>query len=364
MRMINLAFLLLSITFFTANPLFAQSPERSSDSARIALLLADHTANRNFSGAVLVAEAGQPIFRYATGKAGGDGPALQEESTFFIASITKMLVAVRILQLADKGLLSLEQTVEQWLPEYAIPKAKKISIHHLLLHISGLPSEPRAAAMRPLSVPELIRETLAEKKRSRKFGAFNYNNGDYVLLGEIISRVTGKSWQEDLRDAILLPLGMQRTGFLAHDELPDNYAKAYLVGPEGEIVPEPSFYPENFHAAAAMYSTTEDLLRFDQALYDTTFLSPQAYEQLAISYPEYGYVGYGVWNYNYPFLPQQPRVMERRGGVYGSNAALLRLPDSRHTIIILSNNDAFNPDSFGDETNLREAILRIVGGGD
>jgi D-alanyl-D-alanine carboxypeptidase len=124
-----------------------------------------------------------------------------------------------------------------------------------------------------------------------------------------------------------------------------------------------TFHIENFHAAGCMYSTSTDLLKLDQALYTTSLLTEKSYALLATSYPEYGYVGYSVWNYQYPFVDSQPTVMERRGGIWGTNVVLIRLTDSNHTIIILSNNDRFNPDSFGDPTNLREKLIRVCSEG-
>ena len=115
-----------------------------------------------------------------------------------------------------------------------------------------------------------------------------------------------------------------------------------------KLVKDPEFYIENFYAAACMYSTTEDLLKIDQAMYDDKFLSAKSKKVMFTSYPEYNYTGYSVWTYRYPFLDTQPLIMERRGGIMGSNLVLMRLLETNQTIIILSNNNAFDPDSFGD----------------
>ena len=109
-----------------------------------------------------------------------------------------------------------------------------------------------------------------------------------------------------------------------------------------------------------MYSNACDLLKLDQALYSNQLLSDQELAQLAQSYPQHQYVGYSVWNYRYPFVESQPLIMERRGSILGANVVLVRLIDRNQTIIILSNNDRFNPDSFGDPNNLREAIIQIL----
>lgn len=106
-----------------------------------------------------------------------------------------------------------------------------------------------------------------------------------------------------------------------------------------------------------MFSTAEDLLKLDQALYTDALLSPAGKGLMFTSYPEYNYSGYSVWTYNYPFAESKPKMMERRGGILGANSVLIRLLDTKRTVIILSNNNRFNPDSFGDVQGLKEALM-------
>jgi hypothetical protein len=106
-----------------------------------------------------------------------------------------------------------------------------------------------------------------------------------------------------------------------------------------------------------MYASANDLLKLDQGMYGNKILSNESKDLLYTSYPEYNYAGYSVWTYSYPFAPSKPKVMERRGGILGSNSVLIRMLEQNKTIIILSNNDKFNPDSFGDTKSLREALM-------
>ena len=155
---------------------------------------------------------------------------------------------------------------------------------------------------------------------------------------------------------------MDHSGFLEYVHYPTDFAYSYQVSKKGEFRKDPAFHIENFYAAGSMYATASDLLKFEQALYGGTLLTEKSKRKLSTSYPEYNYTGYGVWNYPYPFLENQPTIMERRGGILGANSVLVRLTDNNQTIIILSNNNAFNPDSFGDPENLREELIRIIGG--
>ena len=202
-----------------------------------------------------------------------------------------------------------------------------------------------------------IKAVLSQRTKSPALGSFNYNNLDYMLLGLIIEKQSGKSWEENIQDRIIKPLELENTGFLSKGAYPQNYAWPYQINAQGKAKKDPAFHIENFYAAGNMYSNTMDLLKIDQALYGEQLLSEKSKALMFKSYPEYNYTGYSVWTYRYPFVANPPSIMERRGGILGANVVLIRLLDSQESIIILSNNDRFNPDSFGDKNNLREALI-------
>ncbi|MTB53211.1 serine hydrolase [Lewinella sp. W8] len=352
-------FLLFSLFILSASCL----PGTPIDSLALDKIVQEHIDDHQFSGVVLVAQDGRPVYHRAAGVAElPGGTPITPEHHFGIASVTKLFTTVLILRLVDRGELRLQQSVAELLPELEIPRGNKITVHHLLLHQSGLPNEAGTvygATSGPLTAEEIVSRTVKERQRGR-FGQFNYNNIDYLLLGLIIEATTGRSWREVIRQEILSPFGLEQTGFLALGQYPEHFAKTFSCKGENSCTPDPTYYVENFHAAASMYSTTTDLLRFDWALYDHQLLSEKSMALLAQPYPENNYAGYSVWNYRYPFTESKPTIMERRGGIMGANVVLVRLTDSRHTIIILSNTDRFNPDSFGDPNNLREALVRAV----
>lgn len=328
---------------------------------QISTLVQDHVDNRQFSGTVLVADQGTVLYQAAFGSTSlKGGTAITNTSTFGIASMTKMLTAIRILQLIEEENLSLEDNLAALLPDLDIPKNKKITVHHLLLHISGLPNESDLIYLQKRSPSEFIQQVLAQKGKPAGFGKYNYNNVDYVLLGMIIERLTQKSWEENMEEQFIKPLGLENTGFLAKDDYPKGFAFAHQFDEQKQPIQDPAFHIENFYSAGSMYSTTADLLKIDQAMYGDQLLQEESKVIMFKSYPAYNYTGYSVWTYRYPFVTSQPKVMERRGGILGANVVLIRLLESQQTIIILSNNNAFNPDSFGDENNLREALIRIL----
>ena len=322
----------------------------------------DHAIQQQgFEGTILIAEQGQPVWQLTTGfRDTAQTQPIDNNTRFSIASVTKMFTAIVILQLVDEGKLQLDSKLVTLLPDVQVPGNDKITVHHLLLHIAGLPNEADNIYMAPTEPAAFVQQTIEGMNGNKKFGAFNYANIDYVLLGMIIEKTEGKSWQSAVQERLLDKLGMHNTGFLAMNSYPDNFAYTSTFNEDGTRYADPAFYIENFYAAGCMYSTAANLLLLDQGMYGNTLLSEEAKTRMFTSYPEYNYTGYSVWTYRYPFLSAQPLVMERRGGIMGANVVLMRLLEINRTIIILSNNNLFHPDSFGDATNLREALLRVV----
>ncbi len=317
----------------------------------------DYSDKNGFSGTVLIAENGQTVFHQSYGIAHKSiTDCIKGGYHFSIASITKLFTSIRILQLVHLGKLELDKPVVRYLPRFESFIPISVTPHHLLLHISGLNEEKSRHYRQHFSPEELLMKVL-KKKSKYSIGEFNYNNMDYLLLGLLIEELTGNKWQDEIVINILQPIGMTETGFLSYGNYPQQFAYSFSEKRK-HLRPDPLIHIENFFAAGSMYATAKDLLTLDQALYGDQLLSEHGKALLSKSYPEYNYTGYGVWNYNYPFVEQNPTVMERRGGILGVNVVLVRLTDQNYTIIILSNDDRFNPDSFGDEHNLREMLIR------
>jgi CubicO group peptidase (beta-lactamase class C family) len=323
---------------------------------RIDSIVQNAVTNDLFEGTVLIADSGNIIYQKSFGFIDEDNVLPIESSTSFgIASITKMFTAITILQLIDEGKIQLEDKLNVLLPDLKIPKSNKITVHHLLLHISGLPNEDDEIYAQSTSPKEFVRKTLENKLN--RLGKFNYANIDYVLLGLIIEKYDNTTWKSSVQNRIIDKSSMAQTGFLESEKYPSNFAYTFSYNKENNRKIDPLFFIENFYAAGCMYSTAEDLLKLDQAMYGDVLLSEESKELLFKSYPEYNYSGYSVWTYNYPFAPSKPKVMERRGGILGSNSVLIRFLETNKTIIILSNNNRFNPDSFGNTESLKEALM-------
>ena len=332
------------------------------DTMRIDSIIQKSVAADSFEGSILIADKGTIMYHKSFGFKDSDHLASITNTTHFsIASVTKLFTAIAIMQLIEEGKFQLTDTLKTLLPEYDIPKSKKITVHHLLLHISGLPNENDAIYGQQKTPEEFITETLTQK--GSRLGEFNYANIDYVVLGVLIEKYDNKPWALAIKNRILEPHNMQNSGFLKKDAYPEDFAYSFSYDEQGTRQQDPLFFIENFYAAGCMYATAEDLLKLDQALYASLLLSEKSKELMYTSYPEYNYSGYSVWTYNYPFVKSQPRIMERRGGILGANSVLIRMLDTNKTIIILSNNNKFNPDSFGNKEGLKEALMIEVAKG-
>lgn len=313
-------------------------------------------ANDNFEGTVLVADKGKVIYHQSFGfKDDDERLPVENDTRFGIASITKMLTAIITLQLSEEGKFEITDSLEALLPQLNIPNAANITVHHLLLHISGLPNEDDEIYRQSKSTQEFVAETLSNEPSS--LGEFNYANLDYVLLGLIIEKFDGLPFELSVQQRILNRCAMTQTGFLQKGDYPQNFAYSHSYHDDEIRQADPLLFIENYYAAGAMYSTAEDLLKLDQALYGPKLLSEESKKLMSTSYPQYNYSGYSVWTYNYPFAESKPKIMERRGGILGANSVLIRMLDTNKTIIILSNNNQFNPDSFGDTQSLKEALM-------
>jgi CubicO group peptidase (beta-lactamase class C family) len=319
-------------------------------------IIQNAASTKSFEGTVLIAQNGNIAYQKSFGFKDKDKYIpIENSASYSIASITKLFTAIITLQLVEEGRFELTANLESLVPELKIPQSTNITAHHLLLHISGLPNENDEIYTQPKNPRDFVIETISNESNS--FGEFNYANLDYVLLGLIIEKFDGMPFEKSVQKRILDNYSMNQTGFLKKGNYPENFAYSFSFDEDDTRQADPLLFIENYYAAGSMYSTAEDLLKLDQALYDNELLTEKSKELMFTSYPEYNYSGYSVWTYNYPFAPSKPKVMERRGGILGANSVLVRLLDTKKTIIILSNNNRFNPDSFGDTRSLKEALM-------
>jgi CubicO group peptidase (beta-lactamase class C family) len=211
------------------------------------------------SVAAAVVRDGSPVWRGSSGKSTGDpvlGPA---ELQYRIGSITKTMTAVLVLQLRDEGRLALGDPVSAYLPE--VPHGDR-TLRSLLAHDSGIAAEPPGEwweRVRGGSFPQLVAGLRRSPAAFPTGTTHHYSNVGFALLGEVVARVSGRSWWEVLAERLLAPLGMGQTGYHPSDQ----HAQGYSVAPFAPVLSkEPAADTGAMAPAGQVWSTVGDLATY------------------------------------------------------------------------------------------------------
>ncbi|MDB5242452.1 MAG: serine hydrolase, partial [Spirosoma sp.] len=264
------------------------------------------------------------------------------DTRFRLGSITKQFTAMLIMQLVEQGKLKLDGKITDYLPDYPKITGDKITIHHLLTHTSGIPSYTGFPKFfendsRDPYTPEAFIKKFAdlplEFEPSTKF---SYDNSGYFLLGVIIEKVTGKTYATVLKENIFTPLKLSDTGYDLADPLIVKRAAGYEKR-NGGYVNAPYLDMSIPYAAGSLYSTVEDLYRWDQALYTDKLLPAKAKETMFTPFlANYAY-GWGVGKTKVGQLKDSLLLIEHGGGINGFNTLISRVPKDRQLVILLNN---------------------------
>ena len=334
MRPIRYAIVLL----FAATTAFAQ------DTARMEQVVQSFVQNKTFMGAVLVARGNEVVFSKGYGSANLELEVPNTPSTKFrIGSITKQFTAASILLLEERGKLSTADPIKKHIPD--APAAwDAITIHHLLTHTSGIPnftsltSTPASAARVP-TVDKTI-AVFRDKPLDFPVGEkMAYSNSGYLVLGHVIEKLSGGSYEAFVQANLFTPLGMSDSGYDSNTRIIPRRAAGHLPGPGG-FVNAGFVHMSVPHAAGALYSTTGDLLKWEQALLGGKLLSAASLQKMLT--PAKGDYAYGLVVRS----PKGRREVWHNGGIDGFNAAMGHFPESGFTIIALGNVNGPAPDQI------------------
>jgi len=288
-----------------------------------------------FSGAVLLARDGQPIVSRGYGMANIELDVPNTPQTVFrLGSVTKQFTGMAIVLLQERGKLHVNDPICKYLSD--CPQAwQPITIKNLLTHTAGIPNYTE--------FPDFAKTAAAETTASEMTGRFRdkplqfalgekfaYSNSGYYLLGTIIERTSGKSYADFLQENIFAPLGMKQSGYDNPVRIIKNRAAGYARTSDGLINAAP-ISMSTAYAAGALYSTIEDLLLWDQALYTEKLVSRKSLEEAFT--PFKSNYGYG-WSIGKRFDRQ---VIAHGGGIFGFSTNITRFPTDRVTVIVLSN---------------------------
>jgi CubicO group peptidase (beta-lactamase class C family) len=331
----------------SADPL-ATSPAPQGDRTAAAMrsYLEGLAAKKRFTGAAIVVRHGQVLARFAAGQA-AKGVPVRPDTIFRLASVSKQFTAMLVLKQRDRGRLGLNDTVCPYLvPTYvkSCPKAwKPITINEILNHTSGIPD----ISEMPDFFPKLPKPTTTQEIISRFSGkpldfkpgkGWKYSNSGYILAGAIVEKVTRKPFATVLHDEITGPLNLPHTGY-TNGYPPAGYARGYLrVG-----TPAPPLNGSQANAAGGVYSTVDDMSRWDRA-FGAAKVAPAATVKLAFTpqarCPSGGCLDSPSTAYAYGWL-----IDTLRGHKYVYHPGLLQgyhtsngyLPNDDIAVVVLSN---------------------------
>lgn len=326
---------LLLVAFATSSP--GQPDNRI---ARIDSLLKHLHERELFNGTVLVANKGKTIYKKAFGVSSAAGNPLTTASSFNLASVSKQFYAMMIMMLKEQGKLSYDDPVQKHVPKFPYPGIK---IRHLLNQTSGLPEYFDIASERMTLLDTLtnasMMDILADLKPPLVFetgSRWEYCNTNYTTLGSVIESVSGMKNEIFFDRYIAKPLKMNNT-FIYHLKL-KSYPPSRVFGFKiegGQRVPDDLVRFDGIVGDGNVYSSVEDLLLWDQALY-TEKLVKKATLQEALT-P--GKLNDGkATSYGFGWFIQEPgKKVSHTGGWVGFSTIITRYIDTNQTIIVLDN---------------------------
>jgi CubicO group peptidase (beta-lactamase class C family) len=307
----------------------------AQDLARMDEVVQYNVSNKKFMGSVLVARGEEILLNKGYGSANLEWNIPNSPATKFrLGSVTKQFTAAAILLLEEREKLKTDDPVKKFMSD--APTAwEKITIYHLLTHTSGIPnftSFPDYPSQKPFAAtPEKLVARFRDKPLDFQPGEkWSYSNSGYILLGYVLEKASGESYEKFLRDNIFGPLGMKDSGYDSNSAIILRRASGYGPGKDGPMNAEFIHMSIPF-SAGALYSTTEDLLRWQRGLFGGKLLSAASLAKMTTPFKDDYACGVGVRTVN------GRRVIDHGGGIEGFNTFLAYYPDDKLTVVALSN---------------------------
>jgi CubicO group peptidase (beta-lactamase class C family) len=310
-------------------------------------VISNYADNKTYMGAVLVAEKDKELLDQGYGFADLEWKIPNTPTgRFRIGSITKQFTAACILLLEERGKLKLNDAVKVYLPD--APSAwDKITIYNLVTHTSGIPNFTGGPAWDAYKHnPHNPDETIALfRDKSLDFAPgekFTYSNSNYILLGRIIEKISGISYQQFLQANILAPLNLSDTGVDKDDAVLPERVRGYNPVPGGFANVDSASMTIPY-AAGFLYSTTHDLLKWEEGLFGGKVLSAASLKKMTTPYKGDYAMGLFVLD------EKHHGVITHNGSIDGFDDSLNYYPEKQLTIIVLGNVRNEVPDRLAEQ---------------
>ena len=283
------------------------------------------------------------------------------DSAFSTASVSKCFVATAVVQLAERGIIDLDAPLVQYLPYFRMddPRHRQITLRQMLSHTSGMPdiheSEYDAMVANPESddgAAERHVRSLSESKLIADPGErFSYSNIAYNALGDVIAKVSGRSFESCMREEILIPSGMPGSSFLLADLSTDSLAVPHLRTPAMSVNPLGHPYHRADAPSSFLYATIEDMCHWgithlNRGTYcGQSILSPASYERMWAPVSDWGAgrpsmyedmaLGWTLGHF------EGEKTISHGGMGFGWSAFFFILPEKNCAAAILCNEESF-----------------------
>lgn len=332
--------------------------------AKLESVMQDYHKFNMFDGAVLVAEEGKVIYNGAFGMANREWNIPNTTDTrFMIGSVSKPLSAMLMLIQAKKGLVDLNKTISDYLPEFSGKPAGKVTIKQLLSHTSGIPNYDIMKDFFPrVSRQEFKREDYVKLYADSALifepgSKYYYSSWGYFTVGYIMERVTGKSYAQLMKEDIFDKIGMTNSGSYYHTQVVPKRATGYDYK-FGGYTSSDFRDQSNTMGTGDIYSTVEDLFKFHQSIGNNSLIGPElTAEMLKPGIPPANY-GYGWFNKSFKITPKDTVPSNFHLGITdGFISFMLRIPEQNRLIVFLCNSSP--TDFFGIAGSLAKVLYHM-----
>jgi CubicO group peptidase (beta-lactamase class C family) len=330
----------------------AYGADGADNAAKIDKLVLQYADCCSFTGTVLVSEHDKVIFKKGYGLANREWNIPNTPDVKFrLGSITKQFTSMLIMQQVAKGTIKLDGHLSDYLPYYRKDTGSKVTISQLLSHTSGIPSytdDPKffdEVSRNYYAVDDFVKKFCSGDSQFDPGTKFRYDNSGFFLLGAILEHVTGKTYEALLKENIFVPLGMKDSGYDHYADILPKRASGYQLELEG-VVNAPYLDMSLPYAAGSLYSTVEDLYKWDQALYGDKLVPNELKQKLFI--PNLEHYGYG-WEIS-TIAADEPgagqTMISHDGGINGFNTVEQRLVGDHDLVVIFNNTPGANLDEM------------------
>lgn len=342
----------------------AQAPATDEQAQFRQILDASYSADEP-GVAVIVTRGGEPIYTDGIGIANAQtGAPITADTIFRYASISKQFAAATVMQMVDDGLLSLDDPLAKFLPDYPAAGAAA-TVRQLLNHTSGIKSYTGipgwmvpANTARAWTNDNLIAEFADQPMDFAPGESFAYNNSAYILIGAIIESVAGRPWYEEVDARIAGPLGLTTLGYRTDEGALAGFATGYTSGGEAGFTPAQAVHPSVPGPAGALSGTVADMARWAAALHGGDVVSAASYAQMIAptTLPDGETVPFGFGLVSSDLRGRD--AIGHSGGIFGFVTDSIYLPEEDVFVAVFANTDS---PIVGPATTMRRLAAAAIG---